>query len=102
MSKYREPTTVPTISFEDIEILKKLVDTKKLTEKQKTALRKLLSYYYSLGQKVRANMTNKEWVDLITKEFNCSKSIAKEMLHAMYEVREKNIRLALFTKQDQN
>ena len=47
-------------------------------------------------------MTNKEWVDLITKEFNCSKSIAKEMLHAMYEVREKNIRLALFTKQGQN
>ena len=49
MSKYREPTIVPTIDFEDIEILEKLADTKKLTEEQKTALKKLLSYYYSLG-----------------------------------------------------
>ena len=48
MSKYREPTTVPTISFEDTEILEKLADTKKLTKKQRTALKRLLSYYYSL------------------------------------------------------
>lgn len=48
MSKYREPTAAPEIDFEDIETLEKLANTKKLTEKQKTALRKLLSYYYSL------------------------------------------------------
>jgi hypothetical protein len=49
MSKYREPTAVIEIDFEDIDTLEKLADTKKLTEKQKTALKKLLSYYYSLG-----------------------------------------------------
>lgn len=48
MSKYRDSATVPAISFEDIEILEKLADTKKLTKKQRTALKKLLSYYYSL------------------------------------------------------
>jgi len=48
MSKYREPATVSEIDFEDIEILEELADTKKLTEKQKTALKRLLSYYYSL------------------------------------------------------
>lgn len=48
MSKYREPATVSEIDFKDIETLEKLADTKKLTEKQKTALKKLLSYYYSL------------------------------------------------------
>ena len=49
MSKYRESVTVPRIDFEDIVTLEKLADTKKITEKQKTALKKLLSYYYSLG-----------------------------------------------------
>lgn len=48
MSKYREPATIPEVDFEDIETLEKLVNTAKLTEKQKTALRKLLDYYYSL------------------------------------------------------
>lgn len=48
MSKYRDPAAVSEIDFEDIDMLEKLVNTKKLTEKQKTALKKLLSYYYSL------------------------------------------------------
>lgn len=42
-------------------------------------------------------MTNKEWINLITKEFNCSNTIAKGMLHAMYKARDilsvnKNVR----------
>ena len=32
-------------------------------------------------------MINKEWIDLISKEFNCSRSVAKEMLHAMYNTK---------------
>lgn len=28
-------------------------------------------------------MSNKEWIDLISKEFNVSRSVAKEMLHSM-------------------
>jgi len=33
-------------------------------------------------------MDNKEWVMLIAKEFNVSNSIAKQMLHAMYECKK--------------
>lgn len=33
-------------------------------------------------------MTNKEWTDLIAKEFGVSNSCAKGMLHAMYEARK--------------
>lgn len=33
-------------------------------------------------------MTNKEWVNLIAKEFNCSNTMAKGMLHAMYKARD--------------
>ena len=35
------------IDFEDLQCLKKLLTTKKLTEKQKKALRNLIQYYYS-------------------------------------------------------
>ena len=31
-------------------------------------------------------MTNAEWKELISVEFNVSKSVAREMLHAMYRV----------------
>ncbi len=42
-------------------------------------------------------MTNKEWVNLISKEFNCSNTMAKGMLHAMYKAHDilsvnKNVR----------
>lgn len=42
-------------------------------------------------------MTNKEWVNLIAKEFNCSNTMAKGMLHAMYKAHDilsvnKNVR----------
>lgn len=32
-------------------------------------------------------MTNKEWINLIAKEFNVSNTIAKGMLHSMYEAK---------------
>ncbi len=47
MSKYREPSEPHDVSFEELEVLDKLVKTKKLTEKQKAALKSLLKYYYS-------------------------------------------------------
>ncbi len=34
-------------------------------------------------------MTNKEWTDLIAKEFEVSNSCAKGMLHAMYETKKR-------------
>lgn len=42
-------------------------------------------------------MTNKEWINLIAKEFNVSNTIAKGMLHSMYETKKflsinKNVR----------
>ena len=42
-------------------------------------------------------MTNREWIDLISKEFNCSRSIAKEMLHAMYNTK----RIKEFERKDE-
>lgn len=33
-------------------------------------------------------MTNKEWVLLISKEFNVSHTVAKGMLHAMYRAKD--------------
>lgn len=34
------------ITFKEMECLKKLLNTKKLTDKQKEALRKLIAYYW--------------------------------------------------------
>lgn len=33
-------------------------------------------------------MTNKEWINLIAKEFNVSNTVAKGMLHSMYEAKK--------------
>ena len=33
-------------------------------------------------------MTNREWINLIAKEFNVSNTIAKGMLHSMYETKK--------------
>lgn len=33
-------------------------------------------------------MTNQEWIDLLSKEWNISRSSAKEMLHQMFKVKE--------------
>jgi hypothetical protein len=33
-------------------------------------------------------MTNKEWTELIAKEFNCSNTMAKGMFHAMLQARK--------------
>ena len=33
-------------------------------------------------------MTNREWINLIAKEFNVSNTIAKGMLHSMYEAKQ--------------
>ena len=32
-------------------------------------------------------MTNREWINLISKEFNVSNTVAKGMLHSMYEAK---------------
>ena len=32
-------------------------------------------------------MTNVEWIDLLAKEWNISRSVAKEMLYQMYQVK---------------
>ena len=47
MSKYREPSEPHDVSFKEREIIKKLLKTKKLTDKQKEAIKSLLRYYYS-------------------------------------------------------
>ncbi len=47
MSKYREPSELHDVSFEDLVVIDKLLETKKLTDKQKEAIRSLLRYYYS-------------------------------------------------------
>lgn len=49
MSKYREPSVPHDVSFGEIECIKKLLKTKKLTDKQKEAIQSLLQYYYSRG-----------------------------------------------------
>ena len=48
MSKYREPKEVyDDVSFDDLEVIDKLLETKKLTDRQKEAIKSLLKYYYS-------------------------------------------------------
>lgn len=47
MSKYRELSETHDVSFEDLEIIEKLLESKKLTDKQKEAVKSLLNYYYS-------------------------------------------------------
>lgn len=47
MSKYREPSEPHDVSFEDLEIIGKLLESKKLTDKQKEAIKSLLKYYWS-------------------------------------------------------
>ena len=47
MSKYRESNAPHDVSFDDLEIIEKLLETKKLTDKQKEAIKSLLKYYYS-------------------------------------------------------
>jgi ATP-dependent Lon protease len=43
----REPSESHDVSFNELEIIEKLVETKKLTDKQKEAIKSLLKYYYS-------------------------------------------------------
>ena len=47
MSKYREPSEPHDVSFEELEVIEKLLETKKLTDRQKEAIKSLLKYYYS-------------------------------------------------------
>ena len=47
MSKYREQTTPYDIGFEDLEIIEKLLKTRKLTDRQKQAVKNLLKEHYS-------------------------------------------------------
>ena len=32
-------------------------------------------------------MTNEEWIDLLSKEWSVSRSMAREMLHRLYQVK---------------
>ena len=51
MSRYREPeyySDKELPDFDDIERLEKLLEGKKLTDKQKESLRKLIRFYYSM------------------------------------------------------
>lgn len=47
MSKYREPNEPHDVSFDELEVIEKLIKSKKLTDKQKEAIKSLLKYYYS-------------------------------------------------------
>lgn len=47
MSKYRELSEPHDVSFEELEVIEKLLESKKLTDKQKEAIKSLLKYYYS-------------------------------------------------------
>lgn len=47
MSKYREPSEPHDVTFKELEAIEKLLETKKLTDKQKEAIKSLLKYYYS-------------------------------------------------------
>ena len=49
MSKYRDEESLAwedTPRFEDVEILERLQKAKKLTDRQREALRRLLQFYY--------------------------------------------------------
>lgn len=35
-------------------------------------------------------MTNKQWIDLLSKEWNVSRTCAKEMLHTLFEIQKFN------------
>ena len=47
MSKYREPSEKHDVTFDELKILEKLLERKKMTEKQKKAIKSILRYYYS-------------------------------------------------------
>ena len=47
MSKYREPSEPHDVSFEELKVIEKLLESKKLTNKQKEAIKSLLKHYYS-------------------------------------------------------
>ena len=47
MSKYREPSVPYDVDFDDLEIIEKLLKTKKLTDRQKQADKNLLKDHYS-------------------------------------------------------
>ena len=46
MSKYREPSEPHDVTFEELEIIEKLLKSKKLTDRQKEAIKSLLKHYY--------------------------------------------------------
>lgn len=40
--------------------------------------------YEILGQYIGKSLPNSAWIDLISESYHVSRSVAKEMLHAMY------------------
>lgn len=47
MSKYREPSEPHDVTFEELETIWKLLESNKLTDEQKEAIKSLIKYYYS-------------------------------------------------------
>ena len=47
MSVYRELSEPYDVSFEDLEIIEKLLNSKKLTDRKKQAIKNLLKEHYS-------------------------------------------------------
>lgn len=41
-----------------------------------------------LSMAIGRDLTNQEWIKIIAEGFHVSNSVAKEMLHAMYEVKK--------------
>lgn len=46
MSRYRESNDTHDVSFEELEVIEKLLESKKLTDRQKEAIKSLMKYYY--------------------------------------------------------
>lgn len=44
----------------------------------------------NLNKETPKRLTNKEWIDLLSEQFDVSRTSAKEMLHAMMSIKEKD------------
>lgn len=56
------------------------------------AIGQLRELGYELGEKVthRGKLTNREWVDFLVKQFDISRTSAKEMLHGMMQMKKED------------
>ena len=56
------------------------------------AIGQLRELGYELGERVthRGKLTNREWVDFLVKQFDISRTSAKEMLHGMMQIKKED------------